>query len=81
MKCRAHEADLSALLDGELPATEERVLRDHLAGCPACRARLDLLTSLGRKLSAYREVTEVLPSSRFVDRVVATVSQRRFPQL
>jgi len=93
MKCRSHEADLSALMDGELSATEERVLRDHLAGCPECRARLEVLERLSATLGAYRDVTDVMPSTLFADRVVARAGRpvvrrvarrspvRRFPVL
>ena len=36
--CERYEADLSALLDGELDPAKEEELRAHMAGCPECRA-------------------------------------------
>ena len=35
--CERYEADLSALLDGELDSAKEEELRAHMAGCPECR--------------------------------------------
>lgn len=35
--CERYEADLSALLDGELDAAKEEELRAHMAVCPECR--------------------------------------------
>ena len=46
---------LSAFLDGALPASERAACETHLAGCDACRARLAeasaLEASLGRALT------------------------------
>jgi predicted anti-sigma-YlaC factor YlaD len=36
-RCDTHQADLSALLDGELDAREASPAIDHLTGCRACR--------------------------------------------
>ncbi|HEY8155229.1 MAG TPA: zf-HC2 domain-containing protein [Myxococcota bacterium] len=38
--CRDFEADLSALLDGELAPERAAELRAHVAGCDGCRGRL-----------------------------------------
>ena len=46
MTCQTYDQDLSAHLDGELSAVEERRLLDHLAVCPACRAARDELVRL-----------------------------------
>jgi anti-sigma factor RsiW len=40
MRHRAARKRLSQLLDGTLPAPEERAVRAHLARCAACRVRL-----------------------------------------
>ena len=49
------EDQLSAFLDGALPASERATCEAHLAGCDACRARLAeasaLDASLGRALT------------------------------
>lgn len=69
MSCVVHEEDISALMDGEIEAVEERRLRAHLAVCDACRRRL----AVYRRLSATLRATEgELPDSpAFLDRVVA----------
>lgn len=36
--CRTIEAQISAYLDGELPASESAEVRQHLEACPTCRA-------------------------------------------
>ena len=41
--CQAFEADLSALIDGELSREREAQVRAHLAGCAACSGRLEAL--------------------------------------
>ncbi len=68
MKCGVHEADLSALLDGEPDALAERRLRDHLGVCPSCRAAFARLRAVSAALRA--SAAEVPPSPAFVDRVV-----------
>jgi anti-sigma factor RsiW len=75
MTCRTHELDLSALLDGELSAVEERALRDHLAGCAECRAQLDTFRTLSTKLRAA--AGDVADSPGFVDRVVSAAASGR----
>jgi len=63
LACPGWEADLSALIDGELDAARESALRAHLAGCEACAARL---ASLGRvdALLAATPLPEVSPALR-----------------
>lgn len=76
MKCDVHEADLSALLDGELPALEERRLRDHLGVCRECRAEY---RELGKISTAMREIeaaAEPARSPKFIDRVVSAAAVR-----
>jgi hypothetical protein len=49
---------LSALLDGELAGPERRRVADHLAACPACRARFD---ALGRVVASLRRLERAAP--------------------
>jgi hypothetical protein len=42
-ECQAFEADLSALIDGELVPEREARVRAHLTGCAACSGRLEAL--------------------------------------
>lgn len=50
------QEQLSAYLDGELGEGERRRLEEHLAGCPACRARLRTLEETVRLLRALPTV-------------------------
>jgi hypothetical protein len=40
MNCKKAKETLSALMDGELDAREEKALGEHIASCGACRALL-----------------------------------------
>jgi anti-sigma factor RsiW len=55
MKCRRAETMLQALLDGALPPSEAARVRDHLAACAPCRARLDSLRLVHEALSTQPE--------------------------
>jgi anti-sigma factor RsiW len=48
--CAAFEADLSALLDGELERARESEVRAHLAGCARCTERLARLARVDEAL-------------------------------
>ncbi len=50
MECYS-ERTISIFVDGELPAEESRLLRDHLATCRRCRQLLDALRAENRVLS------------------------------
>ena len=45
-------ADLRAYADNELEVTTEALARQHLAGCPDCRARLQGVTELAARVNA-----------------------------
>lgn len=70
MNCRACEAQLSALVDGELTGTQTRHVREHLDHCPAC-------TSQHRELIAVKSLLGGLPTptlpSDFEEQLVARV--------
>ena len=51
MKCSEVQENLSAWLDGEVPEGLHQRLADHVAGCPACRAELDVLERLDAALA------------------------------
>jgi len=55
MKCRRAETILQALLDGALPPNEAARVRDHLAACAPCRARVDSLLLVHEALSTQPE--------------------------
>ncbi len=50
--CDSIRADLSALLDGELPDPRRSELAQHLASCDACRAELEQLRTVAAELNA-----------------------------
>src|SRR5258707_10329275 len=54
--CDEIEADLSAYLDGELPAQERAGIESHLSGCAACKAAFDEIQSAHRALAALKEM-------------------------
>ena len=46
------EADISAYIDGELPAARAASVRAHIDACDPCRTVLDELTSVKTMLTA-----------------------------
>jgi len=46
MTCRVHEDELSAYLDGELPAARRARLEAHLRVCPHCQGELQELSGI-----------------------------------
>lgn len=67
----ADESLLSAYLDGELAGAEERVVEDHLAACPGCRADLDGLRSVVARLRDLQRATPPAALGHAVARRVA----------
>ena len=71
-----HAAEaLSALLDAQLAAADEQVVRAHLAGCPACAAELRQV-ELAR--SWVRGLPPVDPPFGFYERLLDTPRRRRW---
>jgi anti-sigma factor RsiW len=54
MTCEEAEILLHALMDGELDAGHAREVEEHIAGCPACAARL----------AAYREMSQAIATAK-----------------
>jgi anti-sigma factor RsiW len=50
--CAPYEADLSALVDGELAPEREAEVRAHLRGCAACSERLEALCDVDLALAS-----------------------------
>lgn len=69
MRCEEALELLSARLDGELTAQEERELEDHLSACPACR-------ELGEELSALHFSFEELEDEQAPEDLAARVMER-----
>lgn len=69
VRCEEALELLSARLDGELTAQEERELEDHLSVCPACR-------ELGKELSALHFSFEELEDEQAPEDLAARVMER-----
>jgi len=76
MKCGVHETDLSALLDGELGALEERRVRDHLATCRECRTEYQEVEKISAAVRDIEAAAEPARSPEFIDRVVRSAAVR-----
>lgn len=57
------EGTLHALVDGEIPSTALEGVRQHLAGCPGCRAQLDLARALADEALGLVETIEAPPAN------------------
>jgi anti-sigma factor RsiW len=68
-------AELTALVDGALPAAEAEAVRAHLAGCAACRAEAARLRSAAALLGALPPPPP--PSPAFAARLEARLEAER----
>ena len=67
---------ISASLDGELTASEQTALDEHIACCPACSALLDDLRALHTAAAGWEEVAAPADFTRLVMDAVAAESAR-----
>lgn len=65
MICRKIKKLIPVYLDGELGPQENRLVRDHLAGCPACREELEAFKDSWAMLG---ELDGIEPQPGFVGR-------------
>ena len=73
-----NEAELLALIDGELEPDRAESVRTHLAGCPACavrEARIESLVEQNRAALASLEVGD--PPATTADEIIELVQRRR----
>jgi len=73
--CRVYEEQLSAYLDGELPAARAARLEAHLRVCPHCRGELNALIGIAEHIRAASRQLEV--SQEFDRRVLRAVGYLR----
>jgi hypothetical protein len=80
--CSRIEAEISALLDGELAAPEAAVVEAHVRSCPACAGLARDLAAVGRTMRASEASVPPEPvSTGFRARVLSTVgAERRGPR-
>ncbi len=69
--------DLTALLDGELPAEARARVEAHLSACPACTAERDLLAGALGRVAA---VPPVEPGTDLRRKVLLAIEQEVPPQ-
>jgi anti-sigma factor RsiW len=62
MSCARFRGDLSAWIDGELPAARASAVAAHVEGCAECRAHGDALRGVDRALGAI-PLPEVSPDA------------------
>jgi hypothetical protein len=68
------DEDLLCLIDNELASSEGEAVRDHVARCPDCAARLDRLRRFSADASAaYRVGARFIRTARLGVAIVATV--------
>ena len=72
MTCRLYENELSAYLDGELPATRKARLEAHLRVCPHCQGELQELSGISHYIRAASQGLRV--SQDFDQRVLRAVT-------
>ena len=71
MSCRLYQNELSAYLDGELPAARKARLEGHLRVCPHCQGELHELSGISHYLRAASHQLTV--SQDFDQRVLRAV--------
>ncbi len=72
--CDHHEPELSAFLDGELDASEARVVAAHADQCPSCASTLDRLRAVGSVLRRWdADETRYATTNAFRARVLSRV--------
>jgi predicted anti-sigma-YlaC factor YlaD len=67
LTCDDCRTELVAYLDGALTVAVARVIEQHVVGCPACRAALEVRRALSARLA---EVTELAPPRWLEERIV-----------
>jgi anti-sigma factor RsiW len=72
VSCRLYENELSAYLDGELPAARKARLEAHLRVCPHCQGELQELSGISRYIRAASQSLRI--SQDFDQRVLRAVT-------
>jgi anti-sigma factor RsiW len=78
MSCKKYKILLSAYIDGEITAKEEKALKKHLKVCPDCAKELE---RLGQVRNIFRVVERKEPSEFFESRVLGQISTGSRKQL
>jgi anti-sigma factor RsiW len=78
MSCKKYKILLSAYIDGEITAKEEKALKKHLKVCPDCAKELE---HLGQVRNIFRVVERKEPSEFFESRVLGQISTGSRKQL
>ena len=78
MTCKTYQTELSAYLDGELPAARAARLEAHLRVCPHCQGELQELSGISRYIRAASQ--EARLSQHFDQRVLRSVTTYQLAQ-
>jgi len=73
--CSQDRNALAAYLDGELPATLEKSMQEHLRGCPECAAEIAAQVSLRRAMKPA--AARFAPSADFRRKLQAQIAPKR----
>ncbi len=76
MGCQTYSENLSALIDGELSATEGQRLQAHLALCEPCRGERDSLRYAAQTVDDLLELRLEAPQWRLIREELATSEAR-----
>ncbi|NQT32735.1 MAG: anti-sigma factor [Candidatus Omnitrophica bacterium] len=75
MKCKKiRDIILSDYTDGELSSDRQKLIEDHLKGCPACREFLEELT--GGIVTPLRESGHVKPPAEVWNRIERAIGEK-----
>jgi len=77
MRCRKVRSLLSIYCNEELSGRQQLSVREHLAGCAACRREAAIYNSMRE---AYREMPQVKLSEDFNTRLLNRIGQERFAE-
>ena len=80
MNCRNAKKKIRAFLDGELPCSEQEILKKHLNTCPECSQEADSLSKIWElllELPEEKDVPDLVPG--VLDRISRQEQKGFFP--
>jgi len=80
MNCRNAKNKIKAFLDGELPCSEQEILKQHLKTCPECSQEADSLSKTWEmllELPGEKDVPDIVPG--VLERISRQEEKGSFP--
>jgi predicted anti-sigma-YlaC factor YlaD len=74
MNCEPWQLAISALIDGEDPGIEPRLIEAHLDNCPECR-RFHAISEMGRRTARLQPAQQMPDLSKKVSKLNATIDR------